>query len=404
MSEIIEVASAMEHDKVKRVGEVKNNTNNILLDPGNHESDHFKSKMHPLRFKLRQYMTRFTDHQSEYLAEWQRKHSTPFRDYFFPYTALMGSHTFYVVFLPMPVWFGYFELTRDLVYILGYSIYLSGFLKDFWCLPRPRSPPVKRSTLSEYTAKEYGAPSSHSANAMGASMYLIYCTWFCSSFSLTSKIFFTGLAFAYYLTLILGRIYCGMHGILDLVSGTICGVICFVSRLGLSYLFRDFKSGEYLWFPLFSVVLGLTLLYKHVRPVDECPCFVDSVAFIGVASGYEIGDWIIQRTGMQLDCTKYTEIGNIIFLRPFIAVPIIIVWKEIISKKLVYTILTKVLRLNDDRAAIIKKRKEVTTEHECTPYIGEPKIEIVGRYLIYAGIPMLTVIAGPLAFRLFGMQ
>lgn len=400
MTEIIEVIPSLEQHKPV----VPNKIENVLLDPGNHDPEHFKSKMSPTRFKLRQYMTRFTDHQSEYLAHWQKIHSTPFRDYFFPYTALMGSHTFYVVFLPMPVWFGYFELTRDLVYILGYSIFLSGFLKDFWCLPRPRAPPVKRSTLSDYTTKEYGAPSSHSANAMGASMYFIYCTWACSTFSLSAKIFFTLLAFTYYMTLILGRIYCGMHGILDIVSGSICGAICFGSRLGLSILFKDFKSGEYLWFPLVSLFIGLTLLYTHVRPVDECPCFVDSVAFIGVASGYEIGDWIIQRTGMQLDCTKYSEIGKIVFLRPFVAVPIILIWKELLSKKVVYTFLIKILRLKDDRATVLQRRKEMTNKVECTPYIGEPKIEIVGRYLIYTGIPMLTIIAGPLAFRLFGIQ
>lgn len=404
MSEIIEVAPTLEQAKINRVGTVEESNNNSLLDPGNHEPDHFKTRMHPLRFKLRQYMTRFTDPQSEYLAALQKKHSTPFRDYFFPYTALLGSHTFYVVFLPMPVWFGYFELTRDLVYILGYSIYLSGYLKDFWCLPRPKSPPVKRNTLSEYTAKEYGAPSSHSANAMGASMYLIYCTWFCSNFSLSSRFILTGLILIYFFTLILGRIYCGMHGMLDLISGSSVGVLCFVARLGLSHLFKDFKSGEHLWFPLVSLFVGLTLLFKHVKPVDECPCFVDSVAFIGVASGYEIGDWIIQRTGMQLECTKYTQIGKLIFLRPVIGVAIIIVWKELISKKVIYTFLTKMLRFKDDRALVAERRKAMTNDRECTLYVGEPHIEIVGRYLIYAGVPMLTIIACPLAFRLFGLQ
>ena len=316
----------------------------------------------------------------------------------------MGSHTFYVIFLPMPVWFGYFEQTRDLVYILGYSIYLSGFLKDYWCLPRPKSPTVKRSTLSEYTAKEYGAPSSHSANAMGASMYFIYCIWVCSNLNLFLKTFYTGLAMVYYMTLVIGRIYCGMHGLLDIISGSICGVVCFSTRMWLRYIFKDFHSGEYFAFPFISMAVGLLLLYKHVRPVDECPCFVDSVAFIGVISGYEVGDWIIQRSGMDLDCTKFSQIGKVILLRPFIAVPFIIIWKELLSKKFVYTILIRVLRLKDDRSAVIKKRKELTNGHECAPYIGEPKIEIVGRFLIYSGISMITIIVAPLAFRLIGIQ
>ena len=403
MNQTIEIVSTFEQQYQQKPAEFSGKAN-ILLDPGNHGPDHFKSKMSTIRFKCRQYMTRFTDRQSEYLAEWQRKHSSPFRDYFFPYTALMGSHTFYVIFLPMPVWFGYFEQTRDLVYILGYSIYLSGFLKDYWCLPRPKSPTVKRSTLSEYTAKEYGAPSSHSANAMGASMYFIYCIWVCSNLNLFLKTFYTGLAMVYYMTLVIGRIYCGMHGLLDIISGSICGVVCFSTRMWLRYIFKDFHSGEYFAFPFISMAVGLLLLYKHVRPVDECPCFVDSVAFIGVISGYEVGDWIIQRSGMDLDCTKFSQIGKVILLRPFIAVPFIIIWKELLSKKFVYTILIRVLRLKDDRSAVIKKRKELTNGHECAPYIGEPKIEIVGRFLIYSGISMITIIVAPLAFRLIGIQ
>ncbi|KAK5779558.1 hypothetical protein RI543_003450 [Arxiozyma heterogenica] len=377
---------------------------NILLDPGNHDPSHFKSKMSKIRFQFRQYMTKFTDHQSEYLAEWQRKHSSPFRDYFFPYTALMGSHTFYVIFLPMPVWFGYFEQTRDLVYILGYSIYLSGFLKDYWCLPRPKSPPVKRSTLSKYTAKEYGAPSSHSANAMGATMYFIYYIWDCSSFNIFLKMCYTGFAILYYMTLVIGRIYCGMHGFLDIISGSICGAVCFGTRMWLRYIFRDFRSGEYVSFPVISVTIGLLLLYKHVKPIDECPCFVDSVAFIGVISGYEVGDWVLQRYNMDLYCSKFNQIGMSIILRPLIAVPFIIIWKELLSKKIIYTFLTKVLRLTDDRASVIKKRKEMTNSHECTPYIGEPKIEILGRFLIYSGIPMITIILAPLVFRMIGIK
>lgn len=402
MSQTIETVSILEQQQKQRYEILKKGT--VLLDPGNHGPDHFKSKMSTIRFQFRQYMTKFTDHQSEYLAEWQRKHSSPFRDYFFPYTALMGSHTFYVIFLPMPVWFGYFEQTRDLVYILGYSIYLSGFLKDYWCLPRPKSPPVKRSTLSEYTAKEYGAPSSHSANAMGATMYFLYYIWGCSSINLFLKMFYTGFAILYYMTLVIGRIYCGMHGFLDIISGSICGAVCFSVRMWLRHIFKDFHSSEYFWFPIISVISGLLLLYKHVKPIDDCPCFVDSVAFIGVISGYEVGDWIIQRYNMDLQCTKFAQIGSLIILRPLIAVPIIIIWKELLSKKIVYTFLTKVLRLKDDRSAVISRRREMTNCYECTPYIGEAKIEIVGRFLIYSGISMITIIVAPLTFRLIGIE
>ncbi|KAG0666814.1 hypothetical protein C6P45_000186 [Maudiozyma exigua] len=380
----------------------------LLLDPGNHSDDHFKSKMSPMRFAIRKYLTQYTDTQSTYLASWQQRYSTKFRDLYFLYTALLGSHTFYVLFLPMPVWFGYFETTRDLVYILGYSIYLSGFLKDYWCLPRPQSPPVERVSLSKYTTEEYGAPSSHSANATGVSLYFLVHIYKADFITLPLKCLFASLIVFYYMTLVLGRLYCGMHGLLDIVTGCLCGLITYATRMILrDYFFTDFKSGPFWWFPILSLSWGLFILFKHVRPIDECPCFGDSVAFIGVASGYECGDWFLQRVLPSLECGKYTDDGSKVFLRPFIAVPMVLIWKSVVSKTLVYNTLIKIIGLKDDRSITMRKRQEqqdlVKKNNECAGHVGEANIDIVARFIIYMGIPITVTVSCPYVFSLIGL-
>ena len=380
----------------------------LLLDPGNHGDEHFKSKMSPMRFAIRKYLTQYTDTQSPYLASWQQKYSTKFRDLYFLYTALLGSHTFYVLFLPMPVWFGYFETTKDLVYILGYSIYLSGFLKDYWCLPRPQSPPVERVSLSKYTTEEYGAPSSHSANATAVSLYFLVHIYQAGFITLPLKCLFTSMILFYYMTLVLGRLYCGMHGLLDIVTGCLCGLITYGTRMILrNYFFSDFKSGLFWWFPILSFSWGLFILFKHVRPIDECPCFGDSVAFIGVASGYECGDWFLQRMLPLLECGKYTDDGSKVFLRPLIAVPMVLIWKSVISKPLVYNILIKIIGLKDDRSIKTRKRQEqqdlIKANNECAGHVGEANIDIVARFIIYMGIPITVTVSCPYVFSLIGL-
>lgn len=382
--------------------------NSLLLDPGNHGDEHFKSKMSPMRFAIRKYLTQYTDTQSTYLASWQQKYSTKFRDLYFLYTALLGSHTFYVLFLPMPVWFGYFETTRDLVYILGYSIYLSGFLKDYWCLPRPQSPPVERVSLSKYTTEEYGAPSSHSANATAVSLYFLVHIYQADFITLPLKCLFTFMILFYYITLVLGRLYCGMHGLLDIVTGCLCGLVTYATRMILrDYFFSDFKSGPYWWFPIISFSWGLFILFKHVRPIDECPCFGDSVAFIGVASGYECGDWFLQRMLPLLECGKYTDDGSKVFLRPLIAVPMVLIWKSVISKTLVYNTLIKIIGLKDDRSITMRKRQEqqdlIKQKNECAEHVGEANIDIVARFIIYMGIPITVTVSCPYVFSLVGL-
>lgn len=407
----IEIATAANVTEMKPAGDITKSEKSKLekqvdkhqyCDPGNHPAEHFQKRMSAVRFWTRQKLTRYTDHQSEFLSSIQSKVSHPFLDAYFKYSAFMGAHTFYILALPIPIWFGHWELTRDLVYIFGYSIYLSGYLKDYWCLPRPRSPPVKRITLSKYTTKEYGAPSSHTANATGVSIYFIWHIWVESGLSYQTKALLTMGVLFYYLTLVLGRVYCGMHGMLDLVSGTAVGIVCFAIKLVIDYGFPNFHSDNYAWFPAASIALNLLILYKHIKPVDECPCFEDSVAFVGVVSGLDISNWLIARYNLALTCTLVPfntgHIGTIIG-RVFFGVLCVVLWKYLLSKPVVYFSLVHLLMLKDDRKDIHALHEKVKLTDEPSLHIGVPGIEIIGRFLIYAGIPSTVSLICPLVFQ-----
>jgi len=367
----------------------------LLLDPGNHPPAHFKNKMSPFRFDIRQKFEKYVENQSSGLAKWQSAHHSALNDIFFSYSALLGSHTFYVLCLPLPCYFGLFEFTRDTVYIIGYSIYISGFLKDFLCLPRPRSPPVHRITLSEYTAKEYGAPSSHTANAIGVCLLILQWAFTSASVMSTQKIIMTILAIVYCLTLTVGRIYCGMHGLFDLISGALIGLICFLLRMILKYTFIDFNCGDLFWYPMISICWGLTLLFNHPAPVDVCPCFYDSVAFVGVIGGVELCDWFIKYYDFSLVYSiDYTTDITIITRRLIVGVIITVIWKYIIGKPLIYNFLFYILGFDDDRE-LDEHDEPLPGDRECKLFKGNSDVNIVGRYLIYAGIPMCVMLISP---------
>ncbi|SCU87650.1 LADA_0E05336g1_1 [Lachancea dasiensis] len=380
----------------------------LYADPGNHSSDHFKRRMSPLRFKMRSWLVQYTEEQSGRLNKWQIKYRSPWMDKYFAYTALMGSHMFYVVMVPMPRWIGYSDVCRDLVYILGYSIYFSGFLKDYWCLPRPKSPPLTRVTLSGYTTKEYGAPSSHTANATGVALLMLW--YICGSHTLTIrwKILATIGTFFYYFTLTLGRIYCGMHGILDIVSGMSIGAACFAARWAvLSYSSLDSASMQEwgFWFPFASIGLGLFLLFKHVEPVDHCPCFEDSVAFVGVICGLETSDWLswaLWGSENYQVYYKWAEFGLLLTLRRiFIGVLLVILWKSVVGKRLVYAILNSIFI--DDRSLYVHQHSEASAMKEVPLFSGRSRTELLGRFMIYAGVASVVVLACPITFQVLGV-
>jgi hypothetical protein len=122
------------------------------------------------------------------MPDWQKRVRTEGRDKFFYWTAVFGSecssgsiwrggvgliiaHTFFMTFLPMLFWLGYLprargsaslavpsmnkELMISLLHVTGLGIWLSSFLKDLACAPRPFSPPMVRLTMSTH-AHEYG--------------------------------------------------------------------------------------------------------------------------------------------------------------------------------------------------------------------------------------------------------
>lgn len=364
----------------------------VLLDPGNHPPAHFKMRMSPGRFSLRQTFARFTDNQSPALARWQARHRSAFNDVFFSYSALLGSHTFYVLCLPLPCYMGGLEFTRDNVYIIGYSIYISGWLKDYLCLPRPRSPPVHRITLSEYTAKEYGAPSSHTANAIGVCLLILVDVFGNSAVSAWQKALLTLVALAYCVTLTLGRVYGGMHGLFDLATGAAVGLVTFTARMILKNVFADFNCGAFLWYPFLSIAWGLTILFNHPAPVDVCPCFYDSVAFVGVISGIEVCDWVIKYFGLSLVYSfEWTLDPATLARRLLVGVGITVLWKYVVAKPLIYAFLFNVLGFEDDRDLDDDEAPEEGA-HECRLFRGNSNVNIVGRFFIYAGIPMSVLL------------
>ena len=176
--------------------------------------------------------------------------------------------------------------------ILAAGVYFSGFVKDLLCLPRPLSPPLTRITMSGSAALEYGFPSTHSTNAVSVAVFAILLLRNGDlAISSDLNLGLQALSYLYAFSIVLGRLYCGMHGFLDVFWG---------SALGAAIAFGQYYLGPARDEWLFSstvqaiVISGLivaVLIRVHPEPVDNCPCFDDSVAFAGTVFGIDAGSW-----------------------------------------------------------------------------------------------------------------
>ena len=146
--------------------------------------------------------------------------------------------------------------------------------------------------MSGSAALEYGFPSTHSANAVSVAVYALYtlrspeC-----QLQASTKLLLEVLSYGYAISIVLGRLYCGMHGFLDVIVGSILGAAISVVECTWGQQFADYlHSSDWTATAGFALII-IILIRIHPEPADDCPCFDDSVAFSSVLIGIEIGGW-----------------------------------------------------------------------------------------------------------------
>ena len=179
-----------------------------------------------------------------------------------------------------------------LVHILALGVFWSGFVKDFFSLPRPLSPPLHRITMSGSVALEYGFPSTHSANALSVAVYgLLMLRDPENPLSPTIKLVLEVLSYWYAISIVFGRLYCGMHGFMDVIVGSVMGAVIGWLEFVYGPPLDEYMHSSSWAAPALAAVIVIILVRIHPEPADDCPCFDDSVSFAGTVLGVEIATW-----------------------------------------------------------------------------------------------------------------
>ncbi|XP_068643041.1 lipid phosphate phosphatase delta-like [Aristolochia californica] len=231
-------------------------------------------------------------------------------DAFFSAISCLVSVPFYTAFLPLLFWSGHSKLARQLSLLIAFCDYLGNSVKDLVSAPRPSSPPVRRITATkdeEENAQEYGLPSSHTLNTVCLSGYLLLYMLACNSptnhvvqlAGIVTVCFFVGL-------IGFGRIYLGMHSLVDIFSGLVMGLLILSFWLWVhDYIDNFIVSGQNV--TSFWAALSLLLLFAYPTPELPTPSFEYHAAFNGVALGIVSG---VQQTYNQFHHENVSKILN----------------------------------------------------------------------------------------------
>ncbi|KAJ7249383.1 sphingosine-1-phosphate phosphatase [Mycena rebaudengoi] len=284
------------------------------------------------RAAIRRQLVKSIRVESEIIAKMQEAIRTPWLDKYFVNTSALGSHTFFMAFLPILFFFGYDEMGRGLIIVICLGIYITSVAKDLICAPRPFAPPVTRLTIGTHHL-EYGMPSTHSTNCVSIALFffghlheLAFPVDFATpSLSLPTYVMLTVGLLWYATSIVFGRLYTAMHSFTDCITGVLLGAGIWLahssfrgfpvalslalpfspsaSPLTLDFtLLRGLGLGSYLesWVlrtpsslrvPFTLIPLALLAVNQHPQPVDDCPCFEDAIAIGSVVLGMLVGRW-----------------------------------------------------------------------------------------------------------------
>ncbi|KAH9007636.1 hypothetical protein EDB84DRAFT_1601041 [Lactarius hengduanensis] len=232
----------------------------------------YTSTLPSWRAAVRRQCLAVVERESEIIAHWQSRVRTPWLDTYFLHTSMLGTHTFFLV----------------LCYALAFGVYMSSYLKDLVCSPRPYAPPVVRLTVGNHHL-EYGLPSTHSTNSTSMALFLgahVYDLHRLGTLSTTAFATWVVVLFIYVFSIVVGRLYTGMHGLHG---------FWLLQHLVMPEVEKWVQSSDWSAAPLVVTVVCLLLVNQHPSPVDDCPCFEDAIAFASVILGIITSFWCSKR-------------------------------------------------------------------------------------------------------------
>lgn len=218
--------------------------------------------------------------------------------------------------------------------------------------------------MSGSAALEYGFPSTHSTNAVSVAVYaLLMLNSPDSTLSTGMTTLCQAITYLYVTSIVLGRLYCGMHGFFDVVIGCLLGGFFGLVQYSSGETVDAYMVAGNGYYVIVMVLCGLALIRLHPEPADDCPCFDDSVAFAGVALGTQVACWQLARSSVSWTkpCLAtipyhFESLGLVkTVLRLVLGVLMIFAWREIM-KPLLLRILPPVFRTLGKLGLLLPRR------------------------------------------------
>lgn len=251
-----------------------------------------------------------------------------------------------------------------MVLLMGICFYVTGFLKNLLCLPRPPSPPV--TPLQQ--CQDWSLPSHHAVLNVNIPWFIWFYTDHFLSLSPYSKIALFVAICLWSFSVMFSRIYLGVHSPADIMSGGVVGCGILATWLQCYERVDVYLSTSPSLYSLIGILCIIILLLSiHPDPPPTTIIFAETVCMSGVAFGFIIGQVLLTPPtgrGLLEEAWLYNSGWSIVFcsIARFIGGLVVLVTTKLLIENLAKIVLKTVALVAGVTAVCNKRKSEVTSK------------------------------------------
>ncbi|XP_061742131.1 sphingosine-1-phosphate phosphatase 1 [Nerophis ophidion] len=215
--------------------------------------------------------------------------------YLFTFGTELGNEFFYITFFPFLMWNVDAFVSRRLIMVWVWVMYLGQCTKDVFRWSRPASPPVVKVEM--FYNSEYSMPSTHAMSGTAIPFALFFMT--CGRWEYSVTLGYV-LAFCWCLLVCVSRIYMGMHSVLDVIVGVIYSVVILLVLLPALDAIDHFVL-TCVYAPLVIVSLHLSLGLFSFTLDTWSTSRGDTAQILGSGAGVALASHVNHRLGLMPD-------------------------------------------------------------------------------------------------------
>ena len=275
--------------------------------------------------------------------------------------SFMGEEEFYTPLVVVIVWVLDAKLGRQLALLMALGFYITGFLKNSLCLPRPPSPPI---TPIE-RCNDWSLPSHHAV--LGAS--IPWYIWFYTSLNYPLTPPFNIALFiviaVWSFSVMFSRMYLGVHSPADILTGGVIGCLLLALWLQVDDIVDSYTTSGSL--SLLIIPIAIFFVCLHPDPQPTTVIFTETVCMVSVATGVILGhshapNYILYASIERSDAyASFMSMVACCLTRFLLGFAMLMVVKTL-SKIAAQMALSCVLQLGGLHTVYIKKQSAVTSD------------------------------------------